>query len=201
MGENIRLDGRTIKIGTCESLYYVRYDQLTKWVETGRATRAPGNLDPAEYLLPKYGFRFRFPFQDEDGEDLTITEHYNRGYTISAPADFMQGIEHLDICHSVGPIGEKWGGYVSNIWHPCPLSLTKTDTRRPDHAVIQIVQQKPVGDQLWTVARCAYCGSAFRINADEASALVEHERRIYGKIRHGELFRRMMAGYGQTLSI
>jgi len=54
---------------------------------------------------------------------------------------------------------------------------------------------------LWTVARCAYCSSAFRFDAEDALSLIEHERNIYGEIRHVELFRRMLAGCGHTLHL
>jgi hypothetical protein len=207
VGEYILLDGREIKLGTCEELYYVRYSQLHDWVTAGRTAEVPGNLSPAAYLLPNSGFRFRFPFPDEDGMDLGGVADFNRGFTLSAPTGFLDSVTHGNLYHSVTPKGSPHGGYHFNVWYPCPLSTAFAEQKvvqhspLPSNPVIQIVHQKLVGDQLWTVARCAYCGAAFRFDAEDALSLIEHERSIYGEIRHVELFRRMLAGYGHTLQL
>lgn len=57
MGEYARYKGEEIKIGTCESMYYLRADQR-HLVEA-----LPNNVDPVKDAGE---IRFRFPFPDED---------------------------------------------------------------------------------------------------------------------------------------
>lgn len=53
MSENIgHIKYGSVGLGCCENLYYTTYDQLKK--ELPRATYQPGNLQPADYLNPKY---------------------------------------------------------------------------------------------------------------------------------------------------
>ena len=47
MGEYITIDGVTVKLGTCEDLYYVRYSQLADAIAAGRCGFVEGNLPPA----------------------------------------------------------------------------------------------------------------------------------------------------------
>jgi hypothetical protein len=52
-------DGEEIKIGTCETMYYVRYEDRDK------VAPLPGNVDLKD--AHKYGLRFRLPIFAEDG--------------------------------------------------------------------------------------------------------------------------------------
>lgn len=66
-------DGQEIKIGTCESMYYLRADQRDA-VEA-----MPGNVHPiddAEHV------RFRFPFPDEDKVLPGEFANYDRGVIV-----------------------------------------------------------------------------------------------------------------------
>jgi len=58
MGEYAKHGDREIKIGTCENMYYLRYDQRHE------VSALPGNVDPV--YDAERGIRFRFPFPDED---------------------------------------------------------------------------------------------------------------------------------------
>jgi len=58
MGEYIRKGQQEVKLGTCESLYYMAIPQFLKsWNSFGAAKH--------HYINPKNGYRFRFPFPDE----------------------------------------------------------------------------------------------------------------------------------------
>lgn len=58
MGDNARYDGRRIKLGTCASFYYLRFDQAHL------VTAAEfGDVDVPRFIDQ---IRFRFPFPDED---------------------------------------------------------------------------------------------------------------------------------------
>ncbi len=70
MGEYAKYLGVEMKIGTCESLYYVSYSRMIAAYSAGRLVQSPYNLEPAAYLAPNSGFRFRFPFPDEDSIPL-----------------------------------------------------------------------------------------------------------------------------------
>lgn len=83
MGEYIKYKNSEIKIGTVENLYYVRFDKFKQAFEAKELSHVDGNFAPWQYLDTQYGFRFRFPFPDEDklpfGE---ILGDYNRGIPI-----------------------------------------------------------------------------------------------------------------------
>lgn len=52
-------NGEEVKIGTCEDMLYLRWDDRNKIIGL------PGNVNPAKY--PE-GLRYRLPFPDEDGQ-------------------------------------------------------------------------------------------------------------------------------------
>ena len=58
MGEYAKHKGEEIKIGTCENMYYLRFDQRHK------VKALPGNVDPNG--ADAYALRFRFPWPNED---------------------------------------------------------------------------------------------------------------------------------------
>lgn len=84
MGEYIRYRGEEIKIGTCEDLYYATYPKYIAALEAHTLHRLEGNSSPEAYAKPDAGFRFRFPFPDEDHLSLGSLEYdYSRGVPIT----------------------------------------------------------------------------------------------------------------------
>ncbi|WP_142685403.1 hypothetical protein [Chitinophaga polysaccharea] len=80
MGEYIKYKGEEVKIGTVENLYYVTYPQMENAFQKGLLETAPNNCSPQQYLNPDSGFRFRFPFPDEDGFNICDSRYqYDRG--------------------------------------------------------------------------------------------------------------------------
>jgi hypothetical protein len=78
MGEYAKFQGHSVKIGTCENMYYLRWDQKT-WV-----VREEGSINP--YGQGMAGMiRFRFPFPDEDHVRPGDFGPYNRGVPIECP--------------------------------------------------------------------------------------------------------------------
>jgi len=69
-------DGQEIKIGTCEDMYYIRYEDRFK------VSPLPGNVDISSDAA---GCRFRLPFPDEDGVLTGEYEKYNRGLRMYRP--------------------------------------------------------------------------------------------------------------------
>lgn len=72
MSENALYNGQQVKIGTCECMYYLR------WEDRGRVDPLPSNLNPA--ATP--GLFFRLPFPDEDGIGPGSYPKHNRGYRL-----------------------------------------------------------------------------------------------------------------------
>lgn len=185
MGEYIKYNGQEVKLGTCESLYYTRLDQLERAVAVDILEKIGGNLEPAEYLDPKNGFRYRFPFPDEDNIDIGEFKDYEKGLIIQLqPEDRdLADFDHEAIFHSCHP---KGGGYNVNVSTPCPQSkdFDWTFTQQPDNAIkklqhspidwriVEITQQKQVDGEVWTVIDCPYCTAKIRIHRDSALKLV-----------------------------
>jgi hypothetical protein len=82
-------DGQEIKIGTCSSMYYLRYEDRKK------VTSLNGNVDPCKDM----GLRFRIPFVDED--------HILPGEYEPFRGASLYGFEDTDLSESVGNIQIK----------------------------------------------------------------------------------------------
>ena len=70
------------KVGTCENLYYVRYTDLLTMQNLG--------IECSEYLDEKHGFRYRFPFPDEDSLNYQNDEYYDNGFDRVFPLPIPQ---------------------------------------------------------------------------------------------------------------
>lgn len=81
MGEYARYGGDTIKIGTCEDMYYLRADQRHM------VGKLPGSVSPWEA-----GLRLRFPWPDEDGQAPGSFEPF-RGLVLDG-AEPPEGLVH-----------------------------------------------------------------------------------------------------------
>src|SRR3972149_6581787 len=91
-------DKQEIKIGTCENMYYLRYEDCDK------VKPLPGS---------EIGFRFRLPFPDEDEVLPGKYEKYNRGERLFKETD--QDAEQLEIQ------GDDTG--IIQLSHPCGLLI------------------------------------------------------------------------------
>ena len=146
MGEYAMYGGERTKIGTCEDLYYLRYDQ--------RHSVQPleGNINPASEDEQKT-IRFRFPFPDEDDATPGSFENYNR----YVPVDGIKPPADLDH-HSVQFTSQV--GYLVSI--PCPEGSAKTEFRvhkngwRGD---VLLTQQAIRGGVLAPIFMCGGCGA------------------------------------------
>lgn len=189
MGEYIKIGEESVKIGTCENMYYATFEQL----KTAGAR---------EYLNPKHGFRYRFPFPDEDGTKIGHYEDYNRGVLISVPKSTEVAICHGNTFYRTD---QQKSGTGSNMPPavgfrlPCIQSadfpVIKFDWDKTSEKVIfEIVQQKQVDGQLWTIVRCPYCGELSRIDAKEAIAIHEYVVQK-GNDMQKKIVERMISGY------
>lgn len=92
MGEYIKHKGKDVKIGTCETLYYVSYKKYMEAMNAGHLQKSDGNSNPSVYAQTDLGFMFRFPFPDEDKLPFgKIIEPYDRGLTVILPKEMEYG--------------------------------------------------------------------------------------------------------------
>ncbi len=162
MGEYIKYKDEDVKLGTCESLYYVRLDQLKE--ARLLMEKKPGNLDVSGYLDPKNSFRYRFPFPEEDNVEIGDFGPYDKGLVIALhPDDWsLADFDHTHMWHSCQP---ATGGYNVNVSFPCPqdAKINKCQHSPITWHIIAIKQQKQIDGEVWTVIGCPYCGSMARI--------------------------------------
>ena len=204
MGEHVSHNGESVKIGTCEELFYLRFDQAEGFLR--QCERQPGNLPPMEYLNPAHGWKYRFPFPDEDNTDPGCFQDYNKSLCVSVDPDFMNGVEHDTLQHECNT---KQGGYRVNVSIPCPATLAGNDdpatpkhSQLPDRFPMEIIQQKQMTNgQLWLVCRCGWCGVTFRLSADEGMRIVEIIKEGYPDLNNAhhlywrKVAQRIEAGY------
>lgn len=171
MGEYMTLaSGEYVKLGTCEDLFYISLDRLRREVQAG-ARECIGSLPPADYLDPAGGWRYRFPWPDEDG----MGDDHNRAMIVTTPAAWFPEREHDTITRTVKPISQRpyGGGYLVNIETPCPLSGEPMQCSTVPQ-IVEIYEQKQVEGLVWLIARCPYCGALWRVPPQEGRELWEH---------------------------
>lgn len=183
MGEYATYCGESIKIGTCESMYYLRADQARKVQAKG------GSVDP---VRDAESIRFRFPFPYEDGITPGAFDDYDRKLALPgmiAPAKLADE-------HSIIQFVAQSHGY--NLCIPCPES-GKAEHGLKVHrngfaGAVFLSQQRLVDGQLLPILSCV-CGMAWRVPEDEsaplfaaleAAALSERQREQQSRWHHNE---------------
>ncbi len=157
MGEYAQFKGEQIKIGTCEDMYYLRFDQRAM------VTAERGSVNP---VTDAEALRFRFPFPDEDGLEPGDGRFHENGYHrgigvhgFTAQTD----VEH----YTVQFVAQA--GY--NVSLPCPESSAYAADqpanirmhRNGCGAVVQLVAQRLIpGIGLVPILRCTACGTMWR---------------------------------------
>lgn len=103
-------DGQEIKIGTCEDMYYIRFEDRDKVspLPNSISLSNPAHVD---------GCRFRLPFPDENGKQPGEYENYNRGLRLYKvlPCEWCKGSGKSDFetngkcrrCHGSGTDGHE----------------------------------------------------------------------------------------------
>jgi hypothetical protein len=202
-------DGQDVKIGTCEDMYYLRWDQA-------HLVRAnAGSVDPIEY---KNELRFRFPFPNEDDVRPGEFEDFERGIAVWG-VEPPEGVEHYKVQFVAS------AGY--NVMLPCPEGPGQVEGVSPHRngfrGAVLITQQRWWNEQLITVCECGGCGAKYRIEetwqADEIAVALrseadrrEHQARIGPHYRPDEdvshegrfwhqMADRVLAGYKSSVNV
>lgn len=160
MGEHATYAGQSVKIGTCEDMYYLRADQRDE-------------IEGYDFSQPVLDvIRFRFPFPDEDGTEPGRYDDYSRGVRIpgwSLPAE-LSGDEH----HSIQFKNDA--GYLLSI--PCPEQYGQPGMKveLPNGLTVHrngwnggpvVRQQAFRGGHLVTIVSCGACGALHRLDTLE----------------------------------
>lgn len=154
-------DEANIKIGTCEDMYYLRFDQRDQ------VAHQSGNVDPNSEDV--YALRFRFPWPSEDGTAPGEFADYHKSYGLSRFEGC--GAEHAE--HGSVQFSAP-AGYLLSL--PCPEgpAATLPVHRNGFSGAVHLVQQKLLRDgRLVPIMRCGGCGAKWRLeNPAEIEALV-----------------------------
>lgn len=137
--------GEQYKLGTCETLYYVRRDEIKDIPEL------------RDYLRPTVFF-YRFPWPDEDGQDLSHSHSrdYEKTNSVNVP-------ELGDIPHSVRCTRPRF----------CPdcANDPAMDARDIGNPVRIVAEKYDHEGRPYTVFACGYCDQWFSCDEEEAEMI------------------------------
>ncbi len=157
------------KIGTCESMYYMRLKEAQKLAEQG-AKDNDGILF-SDYLKDDVT-RFRFPFPTEDtpdgiGDIRAMQEAWNKGFDI--PAGCIEVNHQTITTHNA----HTEGGYGLNIFLPCPYSKAfrdlglKMSMGGAGEQFLTVRYQAIRDGKEKTIFACARCGQEQRFDDED----------------------------------
>lgn len=150
--------GERIKIGTCESMYYLRADQVPQL----QSSDIGDHWDQV---------RFRFPFPDEDNVRPGAFEPFERAYRVDGVDVDRSQFTHYNI-----QFRAESHGYLLSV--PCPEANGTDDNgmsvmvgglkvaRNGFRGSTFLVQQRIWAGKLVAVFQCA-CGAAYRVETLE----------------------------------
>jgi hypothetical protein len=178
MGEYAKYDGRQIKIGTCEDMYYLRWDQRNS------VQPESGSLRPNDPAVLKV-IRFRFPWPDEDDNKPGDFDDFER----SIPVDGLKipaEVEHHSIQFTAN---YPKCGLLASL--PCPQGPGPhpVQTHKNGWAGdVRLVQQAFRAGKLVSIFKCGGCGSVFRIEDVEQLAGMLTELRARSKRENSDFW-------------
>jgi hypothetical protein len=149
--------GTRIKIGTCEDMYYLRFDQRYL------VSHERGNVDPVK---DAHELRFRFPWPDEDRNEPGAFDDFDRSFRVeNFPAS--TDCEHYSVQFTAQ------NGYLVSL--PCPESgehfiIDSDGVKKPLQihkngygGAVHLVRQKfRPGIGLVPILKCGGCRAMWR---------------------------------------
>lgn len=183
MGEIALLNGERIKIGTCESMYYIRFEDRLK------VEKVSGSIDPSNEI----GLYWRLPFEDEDSVAIGSYEIYNRGYRLYQMDEHGYARDFIDevMADHPGIIQLRHdSGLLLNV--PCYHGLKLPEVAEGSKAFwngkswsIELKSIKNTNDGLRPITECRHCRQIWSHDWDEILPFV-----------HGEMKERLEAYRG-----
>lgn len=175
------------KIGTCESMYYMRLSQAQKLASIGAVD--DDKISFLEYCTDGVT-RFRFPFPDEDGvEEAGL---YSNGYIKAFDRGFLVPVpDGIEINHTHKCAGNTLcdGTHNVNMFIPCIYSEEFKNTgiqlssggagQRYINIMYKAMRPKIVDGKetkelvLSTLFECARCGQLQRVSNEEMARIKE----------------------------
>lgn len=167
-----KLDRKEIKIGTCESMYYLRFEDRSKVAPLPNNVDVSRDSDAAQLL-------FRLPFPDEDGMQPGQYSDFNRGERLYRASKFghddFEDAETLDD-PGLMQLRHEQSGLLVNMpcYHGQRLpELTENGKKvatfwnGKGHSfelhMLRCVRDEETGNlALLPVVRCRHCGHAWR---------------------------------------
>lgn len=162
-------DNEGVKIGTCERMYYLRYDQRHL------VSRVPNSLDPAT----TNNLYWRLPFKDEDKLEPGEFDNHSRGLRLYTKDDIFAE----DIVRELGGTGimqmHNESGLLLNI--PCHHGAKLPDVGEAQAHwngrswFLELVAVKNVDTGFRPVAQCRFCRQMWSFDWDEIESYIEPE--------------------------
>lgn len=180
MGEYAKYHGQSVKIGTCESMYYLRADQAHL------VTPEHGNVDP---VRDRAEIRFRFPFPAEDGTEPGDFDYPLPDLIVNYPDDLPA--EHGNVTVQT----EQSAPRRMSAYLPCPTVAPEIWHQyvRSFPPAVRISYQGYRGDEgnLAVIVSCAYCDGMWNLpTRDHAERLVVSIRSDADALRRQGEYRR-----------
>lgn len=163
MGEYAMHQGQEIKIGTCEDMLYLR------WEDRYQVQPLRGNVDPGVDT----GLRFRLPFPDEDHLSPGYYTDAFRGQRLYNGAGDWLGVPEMETKPGMMQIHHQASGLLLNLpcFHGMRLPDLGPDVRVFQHGgghAFELTSVKAMGDgTVVPVVTCRHCRSAWRATWDE----------------------------------
>ena len=168
------------KIGTCESMYYMRLEQAQKLESQGQSD--DDGILFSEYLTDNVT-RFRFPFPNEDGlsqEELLNITDYSPSFEI--PAGCLEDVGHSDKCYSSQ---NESGKRNVNMFVPCihseefkKLGIQLSSGGAGEQFLSVKMQGMRDGEEK-TIFACSRCGAQQRFSDDDIVKLKAHATKAF----------------------
>jgi len=159
-------DGQNVKIGTCENMYYLRYEDRDK------VRAVSGSVDPVKEA---HQLRFRLPFPDEDDVRIGQYQEYERGQRLYCSrgvgqSGYNEDFTDISTVEDPGTIQlhHQPSGLLINV--PCYHGIKLPEVTAPMKAFwngkghsFELVWLRPLEDgSVKPVVRCRHCRQAWR---------------------------------------
>jgi hypothetical protein len=158
------------KIGTCESMYYMRLEEAEQLAKEGK--RDNDGISFEDYIKDNTT-RFRFPFPDEDA-GIPDDCKYNKSFMIPCSPD-LEEVGHTTICLSSQTNGS---GQNVNIIIPCPhdpkFKELGIKTSPIGQQYLNVTMEAIRDGKRKTIFECARCGQAQRFDDADIVKIKAH---------------------------